>query len=487
MSTGHGRSASGNALLALSGQWGRYAVQLLALVVFSRLLSPADFGLVAMVTGAVGVAYVIGDFGLSLAALQADELHAHQRSNLFWCNSGIGVVLAVSICVAAHPLAAFYGDPRVAPVAAILASVFLLNGVSVQFRTELNRELRFGVIAAADLLGQASGFAVALVGALVGWSYWALVAMQVIAAVVTNAVIIARAQWWPGWYRRGTPMRSLLTFGANTFFTQLINYVSTNIDQVVIGRVWGATTLGFYNRAFQIARIPAQQVAIPLTRVVLPYLSRLQGDRAGYLDAVKKTQLALAALLLSLLSFVVGTGDWLVPIVLGDGWQEAVPLLRVLCLAGALEAIGWVPYWVLLSQGRTGLLLATELGGRLVMIALIVAAATQGPFWVALAVAVGQALLLVSAAFYAVPRANVPPALVLLPAARPAILFAIAAGAAWGTGHLTGELPDFAALLVATIAFVGVCLAAMALRSYRHDMGVLLTLVGSVRRGRSNG
>lgn len=487
MSTGHGRSASGNALLALSGQWGRYAVQLLALVVFSRLLSPADFGLVAMVTGVVGVAYVIGDFGLSLAALQAAELRAHQRTNLFWCNSGIGLLLAILICVAAGPLAAFYGDSRVASVTVVLASVFLINGVAVQFRTELNRELRFGVIAAADLLGQAAGFVVALVGALVGWSYWALVVMQVIGAVVTNAIIIARAQWWPGWYHRGTPMRSLLVFGLNTFLTQLVNYVSTNLDQVVIGRVWGATTLGFYNRAFQIARIPGQQVASPLTRVVLPYLSRLQDDRAPYLDAVKKTQLALATLLLSLLAFVVGTGDWLVPIVLGGGWQEAVPLLRVLCLAGALEAIGWVPYWVLLSQGKTGLLFATELGGRLVMITLIIAAGAHGPLWVAVAVASGQALLLVSAAFYALPRANVPPALVLLPGVRPAVLFALAAGSAWSAGHLANALPDVAALMIATIAFAGVCLAAMALPSYRHDMRVLLALVRSVRRRRSSG
>ena len=474
MPTGHGRSASGNALLALSGQWGRYGLQLLALVVFSRLLSPADFGLVAMVTGVVGVAYVIGDFGLSLAALQAEQLHAHQRTNLFWCNSGIGLVVAALVCIAAGPLAAFYGDSRVAPVTVVLASVFLLNGVAVQFRTELNCELRFGVIAAADFLGQAAGFAVALVGALVGWSYWALVAMQVIAAFVTNAIIVARARWWPGWYHRGTPMRSLLVFGANTFLTQLVNYVSTNIDQVVIGRVWGATTLGFYNRAFQIARIPAQQVAAPLTRVVLPYLSRLQNDRASYLDAVKKTQLALTTLLLSLLAFAAGTGDWLVPVVLGDGWQEAVPLLRVLCLAGALEAIGQVPYWVLLSQGKTGLLFATELGGRLVMIALIIAAAARGPLWVALAVGVGPSprphlrrLLRTSSR-----ECSAGP--VLLPAVRPAVLFAFAAASAWSAGHLADALPDIAALLIGMFAFTGLCLAAMAFPSYRHDVGVLL-------------
>ena len=101
---GHGRSASSNALVALSGQWGRYGLQLLALVVFSRLLSPADFGLVAMVTGVVGIAYVIGDFGLSLAALQAEDLHTDQRTNLFWCNSVIGFLIAALICVAAAPM-----------------------------------------------------------------------------------------------------------------------------------------------------------------------------------------------------------------------------------------------------------------------------------------------------------------------------------------------------------------------------------------------
>lgn len=487
MPTGHGRSASGNALVALSGQWGRYALQLLALVVFSRLLSPGDFGLVAMVTGVVGVAYVIGDFGLSLAALQAQDLSAGQRTNLFWFNSGIGLAVAASVCAMAAPLATFYGDPRVAPVAVALASVFLLNGLAVQFRTELNRELRFGVIATADTLGQAIGFLVALGAALVGWSYWALVAMQVIAAVVTNAIVVGLARWRPGWYRRGVSMRSLLVFGTNTFFTQVINYVSTNIDQVFIGRVWGATTLGFYNRAFQIARLPAQQVAAPLTRVVLPYLSRRLGDPASYLDGLKKIQLALTTLLLALLAYAAGTADWLVPVVLGNGWQEAVPLLRVLCLAGALQAIGNVTYWVLLSQGKTGLLFGTELAARLVMIALIIAATAKGPLWVALASVVGQALLLSSAACIALPRANVRPGSVLLPALRPTVLFMVAAGVAWAAGNLTNALPSLVVLLIATVAFTGVCATSMVLPGYRRDVEVLMALARTVRHGRRGG
>jgi PST family polysaccharide transporter len=264
----------------------------------------------------------------------------------------------------------------------------------------------------------------------------------------------------------------------------VVNYVSTNIDQVVIGRVWGATTLGFYNRAFQIARLPAQQVSAPLTRVVLPYLSRRLGDPASYLDALKKIQLALSTLLLSLLSFAAGTADWLVPVVLGAGWQEAVPLLRVLCLAGALQAIANVTYWVLLSQGKTGLLFGTELGARLIMIALIIAAAAQGPLWVALASAIGQALLLLSAACIALPRAGVRAGPVLLPALRPAVLLTCAAAAAWSAGHLADQLPDIVALLIAAVAFVAVCGAAQALPIYRRDLNVLLALVRSVRHRR---
>ena len=101
-------------------------------------------------------------------------------------------------------------------------------------------------------------------------------------------------------------------------------------------------------------------------------------------------------LLLSLVSFVAGTAEWLVPVVLGAGWEPVVPLIRVMCVAGVFHAIANIIYWVMLAQGKTGLLFGSELGVRLVMIALITAAVAKGPLWVALASAVGQGLLLVS-------------------------------------------------------------------------------------------
>ncbi len=189
-------------------------------------------------------------------------------------------------------------------------------------------------------------------------------------------------------------------------------------------------------------------------------------------------------LLLSLVSFVAGTAEWLVPVVLGAGWEPVVPLIRVMCVAGVFHAIANIIYWVMLAQGKTGLLFGSELGVRLVMIALITAAVAKGPLWVALASAVGQGLLLVSFVLIALPRTAVPPGTVLLPALRPLVLFTFAAGAAFGAGHLAGSLPHVVVLLIATTAFAGTCAVVLALPGYRRDVGVLWDLVRSVRGGR---
>lgn len=477
-------SASRHALVALSGQWGKYVLQLAALVVFSRLLTPADIGLVAMVTAVVGIAYVIGDFGLSLAALQDGGLDQRQRSNLFWWNGAIGILVAAVVAALAVPLAALYDDPRVTPVTLALASVFAINGIGVQFRTELNLTSRFGVLASADVVGQAAGFAVAVAAGIAGWGYWALVVMQIVAAIVTTAVVIARAHWRPGRYHRDAPMRSLLSFGTNTFLAQLVNYVSTNIDQVLVGRAWGASTLGFYNRAFQIARIPAQQVAAPLTRVALPHLARARDDAPRFAATVRRIQLALSTLLVGLLALVAATADALVPVVLGPGWSDAVPMLRALCLAGAVQAIGYIAYWILLAHARTGLLLGSEFAARAIMVALMIAVAPWGPVWVALAAAVGQVLLVASSVFVALPRVGMG-ARVLTPALRPTLTFCVAGAAAWGVGPLLAGAPAIVSLIAMVAVFGAAAAAFAAIPAYRRDAREIAGMVRSVRRGRA--
>ena len=481
------RDSGRHAAVALTGQWAKYSVQIVALVLFSRLLNPEEFGVVAMVVAVVGVAYVLGDFGLSLAALRATELTDQQRTNLFWLSTGVGAVLALGVCAIAPLLVRIYDEPAVAPVAYGLSSVFLLNGLAGQFRTELNRSLRFTVLAAADVSGQVVGLLAGLTVILLGFGYWGLVAQQATAAGVTLLVLVGRARWRPGWPATGAQMGPLLRFGGLTFVAQLANYVSSNADSVIIGRVWGPATLGVYSRAFQIARLPVQQVAAPLTRVVLPQLSARLADPPSFANAVRMAQLLLTTLLLGILSFVAGAARPLVELVLGPGWDQAVPYVRALCLGGAFQAAGYIYYWVLLAQGRAGVLLGSELGARVVMVGMMIVAAPWGATWVALAAAAGQLLLLVSGAVVALPRIGMPALPLLAVSLRPAAVFGVACGAtAWVDWTWGEQLGPVLAVVTAVAVWCVACAPSLMFRGYRNDVRELATFARSVlRRGDS--
>lgn len=465
------------------GQWAKYSVQIVALVLFSRLLNPEDFGVVAMVLAVVGVAHVLGDFGLSLAALRAAELTDQQRTNLFWLSTGVGAVLAVGVCALAPVLVRIYDESAVGPVAVGLSSVFLLNGLAGQFRTELNRALRFSTIAAADVLGQVLGVVAGLAVIVAGFGYWGLVAQQATAAGVTLLVLVGRARWRPGWPATGAEMGSLLRFGGLTLLAQVANYISSNVDSVLIGRVWGSATLGAYSRAFQIARLPVQQVAAPLTRVVLPQLSARLTDPPAFASAVRTAQLLLTTLLLGILSFVAAAARPLVDLVLGPGWDEAVPYVRALCLGGAFQAAAYIYYWVLLAQGRAGVLLGSELGARVVMVAMMVVAVPWGATWVALAAAAGQLLLLVSGAVVALPRIGVPARPLLAVSLRPAAAFGLAfVVTAWADRAWSEHLGTVAAVAAAVLVWCAACTPALLFRRYRDDVREVTTFAVSVLR-----
>ncbi|WKK73314.1 oligosaccharide flippase family protein [Rathayibacter oskolensis] len=138
----------------------------------------------------------------------------------------------------AHPIAAFYGRDELVPVCQVLASVFLVNSIAAQFKAEVSRKFRFRWLAASDVAAQLVASAAAVALALAGAGYWALVAQQVLIALVTLLVLLIGARWLPGLPRKTAGMRSFLSFGANTVGVQFVNYISGNADSVLIGRVW---------------------------------------------------------------------------------------------------------------------------------------------------------------------------------------------------------------------------------------------------------
>jgi len=416
-------AAARGGAVTLGGQLLRFGVQAVGIVVLARLIEPADFGVFAMVVAVVGIATVIGDFGLSMAAVQSRTITHQQRSNLFWTNTLLGAVLCVVGVLGAPALAAFYGRQEVVPIMQLLAVTFFLAAVTAQFRAELSVQMRFTWLAVTDVVASVVALGTAVATAVQGWGYWALVGQQIALVVVPLLLLPLGARWVPALPRRDAGMGALYRYGANTLGVQLFTYATSNVDSILIGRVWGAPALGVYDRAYQLFRLPMTQIAAPMTRVAVPVLSRMQAD-ARFTAYVHRAQLILAYCFGGVFFLLAAVADPLIELVLGPGWGAVAPIFAVLAIGGVFQGIGFVYYWVFLSLALTGLQLRWTLIGRSAMVAMMIVGVAFGPVGVALGSTLGQLLMWGLITIFPLRRTGIAAGPLLRIAGRPLLLFA---------------------------------------------------------------
>lgn len=361
----------------LAGQVGRVIVQTTSVILLSRLLAPADFGVLAMVTAVIGVGALLRDFGLGQAAVQARHITQEQKSNLLWINVGVGALVAAMVWALAPAIAGLYKSPELTPVIQILSATFFLGGTSTQFRAELSRKMDFRGIITSEVSAQLLGVGCAVALAILGWGYWALVAQQLVDAfaLLVGSILIAR--WRPSLPTR-QPMGELLRFGWGLLGTQVVLYVSQNIDSFLIGTRYGATALGYYNRAFQLLMLPLNQVSAPATKVALPVLARVQDDAERFNNFLLRANLLVGFFVVAGLAYAASQASALVEIILGPQWSGSVLFFQVLAVAGCFQSLSYATYWVFLARGRTvSNLRFTLLTRSLVALGLVIASSVS--------------------------------------------------------------------------------------------------------------
>ncbi len=341
------------AAINMASQLVRFALLFAYQIAMARLLAPGDFGLVAMAAPVIAFVQLFSDLGLSSATIQQATISQSQLSFLFWVNVGMGALLAAITAALAPAVAWFYGDPRVADITIAAGALLLLGGLFSQHMALLNRRLKFGAIAAVELGSFAVGAAAGVVAALSGLSYWSLVVNS--AATSATAMLLAWiiSGWRPGRPGRTDDMRALFRFGANLTGFSIVNFFARNMDNVLIGRVWGAGDLGLYDRAYKLVLMPFNQIAYPFARVALPLLSKSQHEPEFYARAYRR--LLESVLLLSYpgLAWALATHHALILHVLGRRWEGVSPIFGVLVLDAFVAPIGSSMGWLFVSQGRT--------------------------------------------------------------------------------------------------------------------------------------
>ncbi|CAD0323741.1 lipopolysaccharide biosynthesis protein [Xanthomonas hortorum pv. vitians] len=465
-----GSRAAGGAAVTMIGQSAKMVVQFGGIILLARLLTPYDYGLMAMVTAIVGAAEILRDFGLSAAAVQAKHVSREQRDNLFWINSGIGLSLSVVVYASAHLIANFYKEPALVMISQALAVTFLINGMTTQYRAHLSRGLRFGQVALSDVGSQVLGLVAAVAAALLGWGYWALVVQQVVQASVNFLIAASCSRWLPRGYQRAAPMRDFMSFGWNLMAAQLLGYASRNVGQVIIGWRTGPDALGLYNRAFQLLMMPLNQINAPATSVALPVLSQLQDDRERFNAFLLRGQTVMVHLIFALFAFSCALAMPLIVLVLGEQWRDAVPLFQVLTLGGIFQTASYATYWVFLSKGLMRQQLIYSLVGRIVLIGCIFAGSRWGAMGVAIGYSFGLLLIWPLSLVWIGKISDAPVRSLFTNALRPMVAYGVAGGCAYYASVVAGG-PLWQQLAAGAGAMAAVCLLALAIwPAFRRDV-----------------
>lgn len=347
-----GKSIRGGAL-TIGTQAGKFVLQLGANVLVSRLLTPQDYGLLGMVTTITSFVHLFKDLGLSTATIQKAEINHGQISTLFWINMALAAISALLTAAIAPAIAWFYGEPRLIGITLVLSAGIILSGLTVQHSALLNRQMRFAALAIIEITSMLVGITTAIVLALYGAGYWALVLMQPIGLSSYVVGLWVMCSWRPGPPVRHSGVRPMLAFGGNLTAFTFFDQVARNFDNVLIGRYGGAQQLGVYAKAYQLLLLPIQQINAPISSVALPTLSRLQNQPEQYCAYYRKAVLSIAALGMPLVAFLFVVADKLILTLLGEQWADAILIFRVLAPAAFVGTFNMATGWVYLSLGQT--------------------------------------------------------------------------------------------------------------------------------------
>lgn len=388
-----GRSVRGGAT-TMGAQLAKAGLKVVETVVLARILTPNDFGLIAMVAAFSGALILFSDAGLSMATVQKKDVSQGQVSNLFWINAALGLVLSL-IFVAAAPLVAHvYGDERLILITVAISVTFLLGGLAVQHTALLKRQMRFTVLATADVLATAAAVAVAVLMARKGAGYWALVGLLIGRPLVYGILVWTISGWRPSRPKRNTGVRPMLSFGSQLVGFDVVNYLSRNSDKVMLGVFWGPSVLGLYSRAYELMMLPVVTIRGPLVSVGMAAMSRLQDDenrfRLYYIRLVEAV--AFLSMPISALLFVLS--EDIVSLILGPVWAAATPIFAALAVTAFIQPSAGMRGLVLLSSGQAGRYLRLGIGISIVTVTFFILGLKWGGKGVAISYAVANYIML---------------------------------------------------------------------------------------------
>ena len=342
---------SGGAV-TMSAQAAKFGLNLASTVILARLLTPRDFGLVAMVTAVTGFLAMFRHAGLSTPTVQREHITHAQVSNLFWINLGVSALCALIVAALSPAIARFYHDSRITYITLALSTTFLIGGFRVQHLALLKRQMRFKAIALIEVGSMATGVLVGVVMALLHYRYWSLVGLTLGTEIASFLLTGSVSRWKPQLPSRGSGIGPLVAFGAHQTAGNFIFSLARGCDNLLIGRFYGAIAVGLYSRGAALVIRPLEQFLLPIDAVFLPTLSRLQSQPERYRSTFLRLYEAIVMSVFFFSSLLLALALPVTLVLLGRKWGQVSTIFAGFTFTAIQLPLSSAANWLLTSQGR---------------------------------------------------------------------------------------------------------------------------------------
>jgi PST family polysaccharide transporter len=396
-----GRKSLHSGAIFVAARTANLFVQFVSMVVLARLLTPHDYGLVAIVFALLGFAPMLIDLGSSDASVQKARIAHADLSTLFFLNLTIGTTLTLLLIGVSPFVASAYGEPALTGIALASTLLFMVTALSAQHYALMRRAMEFRRIALIDICANVISCVVAIAMAYTGWGYWALVARPILASGLAAAGIWASCPWVPGQPRITPAVKEMLRFGLGVTGFTMTDHLARSTDRVVLGYFYGAAPLGYFQNAFLLYDNVLGLLTQPLHNVAVSSLSKLKNE----VEELKRSwRMALSSLtFLSCLGFagLAVTAQDVVVVLLGQKWEPAGPLLSIFAVRGIAHVVERTLGWLHVAAGRSDRWMRWGLFSALFQLAALLTGVPFGLAGVAVAHTIATFCLFLPALVYA--------------------------------------------------------------------------------------
>jgi len=347
---------------------GQQAIQFIIAIMLARLLAPAEFGLIAMLTIFMAVAQSFIDSGFGSALIQKKDTTHLDECSIFYFNIVFGFLAAGVLCLLAPWIAGFYNMPLLVSLTRALSLNLIINSFGLIQTSLLTKRVDFKSQFKVSIIATALSGIIGIFMAYHGFGVWSLVGQSLSQNLFRTCLLWLIIRWHPSLIFGFSALRSMFTFGSKLLFSGLLNTIYQNIYLVIIGKLFSPADLGFYSRAKSLSDLPSQNIAGTVSRVLFPVFSTIQNDKKQLKRGLKKALTTMGLLNFPIMIGLVFTAKQLVIVLLTEKWLPCVPYLQLLCFVGILLPLHDINLNILKAQGHSDLFLRLEILKKIVAV-----------------------------------------------------------------------------------------------------------------------